>query len=90
MEQTDKYESARKQVEEEKSFYIHLIIYVIVIGAFWIMNAFNNNQGHWWAFWPTLGWGIGLFFHGFGVFGANALFGKRWEERRIKELMDKE
>ena len=89
MERTDKYESARKQVEEEKSFYTHLIIYVLVIGAFWIFNAMND-KGHWWAFWPTFGWGIGLSFHAFGVFGKNAVFGKRWEERRMKKLMDEE
>lgn len=89
MEQSEKYESARKQVGEEKSFYSHLIIYVLVITSFWIFNAVTAN-GHWWAFWPTLGWGIGLFFHGFGIFGKNAVFGKRWEEKRMKELMDKE
>ena len=36
-------------------------------------------------------WGIGLFFHWFGVFGTKFLgFGKDWEERKIKELMEKE
>jgi len=34
-------------------------------------------------------WGIGLFFHWFGVFGRNFLFTKQWEERKIKEFMDK-
>ncbi len=87
MERMDKYETARMQIEKEKSFYTHLIIYTLVIGAFWALNAMND-QGDWWAFWPTVGWGIGLFFHGFGVFGKNAVFGKRWEEKRMKELMD--
>ena len=33
-------------------------------------------------------WGIGLAFHAFGVFGQNILFGKDWEERKMKEFMD--
>jgi two-component system LytT family sensor kinase len=33
-----------------------------------------------------LGWGMGIIFHGFSVFG----YGKTWEERKIKELLEKE
>jgi hypothetical protein len=89
MERLDKYEAARKQVAEEKKFYSHLMIYCIVIGSLWLLNA-ATSPGHWWAFWPTFGWGIGLFFHGFGLFGKNAIFGKKWEERRMKQLLNKE
>lgn len=83
------YAEARQRLEEEKSFYVHLATYVAVISLLWVLNYFNN-PGHWWAIWPTFGWGIGLFFHAFGVFGKNAIFSKSWEERRMKELMDRE
>jgi hypothetical protein len=33
-----------------------------------------------------IGWGIGIIFHAFGVFG----YGKSWEERKIQEIMDRE
>jgi len=33
-----------------------------------------------------LGWGMGLIFHGFTVFG----YGKSWEERKIQEILEKE
>ena len=33
-----------------------------------------------------LGWGLGLTFDAFRVFG----YGKSWEERKIKEILDKE
>jgi hypothetical protein len=36
------------------------------------------------------GWGIGLFFHFLEVNNYNIFLGKNWENRKIKELMDKE
>jgi len=35
-------------------------------------------------------WGIGLAFHAYGVFGKHLLFSKDWEERKIKEFMEKD
>ena len=35
-------------------------------------------------------WGIGLLFHGLNVFKHNFHFFKDWEERKIKEFMEKE
>ena len=35
-------------------------------------------------------WGIGIFFHTMGMFGKNLIFGKEWEERKIKEYMQKD
>ncbi|MCK5638887.1 MAG: 2TM domain-containing protein, partial [Flavobacteriaceae bacterium] len=35
-------------------------------------------------------WGIGLMFHAYGVFGKNLLFSKDWEERKIKEIIEKD
>ena len=35
-------------------------------------------------------WGIGLAFHAFGAFGKDLILGKNWEERKIREYMDKD
>ena len=35
-------------------------------------------------------WGIGLVGHWLHVFGKNVFFSKNWEERKIKEFMDKD
>jgi hypothetical protein len=35
-------------------------------------------------------WGIGLAFHAFWLFGTNRFFGKDWEERQIKKILEKE
>ena len=37
-----------------------------------------------------MGWGVGVLFHGLGVFKVMPFFGKNWEEDKIKELMEKE
>ena len=79
---------ARKHVEALRGFYGHAMIYALVIGGLFIVNHFTG--GPWWAFWPALGWGIGLAFHALGVFGKNRLFGREWEERKVREYLDKQ
>jgi hypothetical protein len=34
------------------------------------------------------GWGIGLAFQAYRVYGHNSVFGIDWEERKIKEFMN--
>ena len=84
-----RYEKARKKVQEIKGFYVHFVVYAIVISLIVIVNLRFTPQYHW--FWyPMFGWGLGLFFHWFGVIGVDRLgFGKDWEEKKIKEYMDK-
>jgi len=40
-----------------------------------------------WFYWVTVFWGIGIIWHAIGVFGK---LGKNWEEKKIKELMEKD
>ena len=44
----------------------------------------------WGHFSTAFFWGIGLLAHWSGVFGKNLIFSKSWEERKIKEYMDKD
>ncbi|MCI0513202.1 2TM domain-containing protein, partial [candidate division KSB1 bacterium] len=44
----------------------------------------------WWFYWPLLGWGIGVLSHGIAIFGLGGYLGKDWEDRKIKEIMEKE
>lgn len=46
--------------------------------------------GGWWFYWATFGWGIGLLTHGLSVFALPGMFGKNWEERKIREYMDQD
>jgi len=82
----EKYEKAKKRVEEIKGFYSHLIVYICVNIVLVIINLITS-PGALWFFWPLAGWGIGLIFHGLGVFVFSKFPGKKWEERKIKEVM---
>jgi len=72
----EKYEKAKKRVEEIKGFYTHAIVYVCVNIVLFLINFFLSPGG-WWFYWPLLGWGIGLFFHAMGVFVFNRFPGKK-------------
>lgn len=79
------YARAKKRVEQLKGFYGNLTSYCIVIPSLALVNYFTY-WGFQWFWFPMLGWGLGLSFHAFGVFG----YGKSWEERKIQEILNKE
>lgn len=79
------YEKATKRVEELKGFYGNLISYCIFIPFLFFIN-WKTSPNYYWAFWPMLGWGIGLISHGIKTFGISS----DWEERQIRKYMQKE
>lgn len=85
------YNRAKKKVKKIKGFYIHLVIYIIFNTIFLVRNI--QDHGVEGLLYTMIGtgffWGIGLFFHWYGVFGKS-LFFKEWENRKIKELMDED
>jgi hypothetical protein len=85
-----KYLKAKKKVNDIRGFYIHAIIYAIIIPVIIYINLEFVPDYHW--FWYSLiGMSLGLFFHWLGVLGLEKLgLGKDWEEKKIKELMEKE
>ena len=85
----ERYQRAKKQVEEIKGFYGNLASY-IVVNLFLMFINLRYSPEHLWFFWPMLGWGIGLLFHGLKAFNYTPFLGKNWEERKLKEFMDKE
>jgi len=94
-EEQKRYENAKKRVEKEKGFYNHLTAYIIINIALLFVNSNFSHEGfNRWLDWnlyitPVL-WGIGLLFHGISVFAKTPIFGKKWEENKIKEYMNKD
>ena len=79
------YLKAKKRVEDLKGFYGNLFSYCLVIP----LLIFINYRTYWefkWFFFPMLGWGLGLAMHALQTFG----YAQTWEEKKIKELMEKE
>ncbi len=83
--QENAYLKAKKRVKDIKEFYVNLTCYCIVIPFLIFINLYTYSQVQWFWF-PMLGWGMGLAFHGFEVFG----YGKTWEEKKIREIMEKD
>lgn len=86
-DKSNKYQEAKRKVEEEKKFYIHLGTYIIMNTFFVVLNLVTSPD-HLWFYWPMLGWGLGLAFNALKVFGNNALFSKEWEEKKIDKYMN--
>jgi hypothetical protein len=58
---------AEKRVEAKLGFYIHLAVYILVNGMMVAVDLMTSRGEHWFM-WPLIGWGVGLLFHGLGVF----------------------
>ena len=94
MEEHDTYKRAKKRVKSIKGFYRHLTVYVIINLFLLIMDNFHfhNWDLHFVGYpnWTVpIFWGIGLTFHFLSVFVFRGFFGDAWEERKIKEIMNK-
>jgi len=85
----ERYYQAKKRVQEIKGFYGNLASYIVVNIFLLILNLVTSPK-HLWFFWPLLGWGIGVVFHGFKVFNYMPFLGKDWEERKLKEYLEEE
>jgi 2TM domain len=87
-EDQDAYRRARRRVREIRGFYVHVAVFVAVNILLHLIN-FVATPKVYWAFWPLVGWGIGLLAHGLAAYRWMPFLGKDWEERKIRELMDK-
>ncbi len=94
------YIRAQKRVKDIKGFYSHLVVYIsvnifisglIIYGSMKSGESFSEIIDNFGLYSTWLFWGIGVFFHWLGIFGFKSLgLGKDWEERKIKEYMEKE
>jgi hypothetical protein len=95
----ERYRRAQKRVKDIKGFYWHLFWYLAVnifltfgssIKGVFVDGTFNVENFNFGAFSVWFFWGIGLAGHWLQVFGTNFIFSKDWENRKIKEFMDKD
>ncbi|MCH9660185.1 MAG: 2TM domain-containing protein [Bacteroidetes bacterium] len=83
-----RYAKAKEQVEKLKGFYTHATIYTVFVFVFIWLNMQSTSYP--WAIFPIAGWGLGVLGHAADTFQFNIFFGKDWESRKIKELMDED
>ena len=86
MDEEESYKRAKKRVGELREFHEHLIAYVIVNLMLVTINLVTSPDKLWF-YWVTIFWGFGVIWHAISVYCKR---GKNWEEKKIKEIMEKE
>ncbi|WP_055437592.1 2TM domain-containing protein [Lacinutrix algicola] len=85
---------ARQRVKKIKSFYTHLLIYIVInlIVVFQNIENLEPGESYFQAhnFITFTLWGIVIIIHALTVFLPNFVLGSNWEERKIKEIMEKD
>jgi uncharacterized membrane protein YecN with MAPEG domain len=86
----EKYEKAKKRVEELKKFYGNLVTYIVINIMLVIINLVTSPDNLWF-YWVSIFWGIGILLHASKVFILKGKFlGEAWEEKKIKEIMEQD
>jgi fatty acid desaturase len=74
---------ALERIQKKREFASHLIAYVLVNAFLVVLWATVAGGGFFWPMFPLIGWGIGLFFHGWDVYQREP------SEARIRREMDR-
>ncbi|MDD1781146.1 2TM domain-containing protein [Enterovibrio sp. ZSDZ35] len=83
---TEEEERVMNQVRDIKGFYSHLVTYVLVIGMLFVINLLTSPE-YIWAWWPAMGWGIGLVVQALNTFDVLNFFGPEWEKKQIEKRL---
>lgn len=78
-----------KMAKARAGFKSHLYVYLFVNAGLWILwalgMAFSRGTHYPWPIWTSMGWGIGLVSHYFGVYTVNE---KKMVEREYQKLVN--
>ncbi|ALR32642.1 histidine kinase [Chryseobacterium sp. IHB B 17019] len=89
-----RYQQAERKVKKMKNFYVFTFIYFAVNIFILFLNyrGLKPNETIWQLkyFALPLFWGIGVVGYGMSLFLPGFILGNKWEEKKIKELMEKE
>jgi hypothetical protein len=91
-EKNQSYMNAKKKVDNIKGFHSHFVVYILVNTFIVSVMVWNTNVEllSFSALSTPFFWGIGLAAHALGVFGEDLFFGKNWEDKKIKKMLDTE
>ncbi|AXT54231.1 2TM domain-containing protein [Aquimarina sp. MMG015] len=96
-----RYSKAKKRVQDERSFFTHLALYIVInMVITYIILQLKHHIYDGYLFLNLISspviWGIFLLGHGLWVFGNKdvlrkaskpSFLSKKWEEKKIEELM---
>jgi hypothetical protein len=81
-----KLKRVKRRVREIKGFYIHFLVFVVVMVILFGINIAVGPP--WWVLFVLLGWGVGVFAHALAVFGQTSRRIAEWEQRKIRQMME--
>jgi hypothetical protein len=81
--------AARGRVRRLRDLYMHAAIYAVVMGGLALFN-WVVSPAFWWVAFPAIAWGVGLAAHAISVLFEDSLFNARWEERKTRELLERQ
>ncbi len=100
MTEEEIYKKAKKRVKAKKGFFVHFGVYLATVALLFTINYITFHESRiWWAFIPSVAWGIGVVAHYIIVFGVGivsqfiASFGyevstpDNWEEQELEKEM---
>ena len=85
----DKYFRAKERASVLKKFYdkaFRGLLAIVIVAA---INYYLNGWETPWFLWVVFGVSIGILVRALRVFNLNPFFGKDWEDRKIKELINR-
>lgn len=88
-----RYKEAEKRVKKLKGFYMSVFVYLAVNLFILFVNYADLDPGE--SIWRIqyfvvpIVWGIMILLYGLTVFFPGFMLGRKWEEKKIKELMKK-
>ncbi|HEY5527226.1 MAG TPA: 2TM domain-containing protein [Candidatus Anoxymicrobiaceae bacterium] len=92
IEDAELRDKAEKIVEAKAGFRANVFSYLIInlmIFVIWLIVALTTNPHVWfpWFLFPLVGWGIGIAFHAWAVYGGARFEGRR--EDMVQKEMDR-
>lgn len=77
---------AMDHVSNLKAFYMHLIVFLVVLPCLFAFNLWVTPETIWIG-WAAVPWALALGLHAILIFGVNGLFGADWEQRQFQKRM---
>ncbi len=85
-----KYRRVLDRVAKLKRFYgqaLRGLLAILITGA---INYYLNEWSHPWFLWVVFGVVVLTILRAIRLFGAAILFGKDWEEQKVRQFMEKD
>lgn len=79
---------ARAYIHDLRAFYRLAGTAAFILALTFTIN-YVTSPGRWWVLWVAFGFGVALAFAGVKLLMKGRFFGPDWEERKVREYLDR-